>query len=256
MRFPSLPQPAAPLSIALLFGAAAPALAGPVATIAEMEILLDDQIEIEDFEGLSVHGGTTSPAPNPLNSATAPAGWGIIPGVTYGSMTGLALHGGFLDGDDSVVLQGGTFLTVTFDQPQLGVGMRLIDGTGNVPYHDIVTYFHGATELGVQQFDLPPASDAFTGWQDAAIGITSITVTSTGTGFSGLSSIDNVMFGVVVVPSCPGDLNNDGVIDTADLGILLGDFGTTSALSDLNNDGVVDTADLGILLGVFSTPCP
>ena len=57
-------------------------------------------------------------------------------------------------------------------------------------------------------------------------------------------------------PPCPGDLNVDGVIDTADLGILLGQFGTAGPEADLNGDGVVDTADLGILLGVFGTSCP
>ncbi|MCB9839173.1 MAG: hypothetical protein H6813_07540 [Phycisphaeraceae bacterium] len=48
------------------------------------------------------------------------------------------------------------------------------------------------------------------------------------------------------------DLNNDGVVDTADLGILLGSFGAMGMnAADLNGDMVVDTADLGILLGEF-----
>ncbi|MCB9837955.1 MAG: hypothetical protein H6813_01320 [Phycisphaeraceae bacterium] len=52
-------------------------------------------------------------------------------------------------------------------------------------------------------------------------------------------------------PSNPADLNGDGVVDTADLGILLGAFGSAGGAADLNNDGVVDTADLGILLAQF-----
>ena len=55
---------------------------------------------------------------------------------------------------------------------------------------------------------------------------------------------------------CPGDLNLDGVIDTADLGILIGQFGTAGPGADINGDGVVNTADLGILIGAFSTACP
>ncbi|MCB9849038.1 MAG: hypothetical protein H6814_11565 [Phycisphaeraceae bacterium] len=43
------------------------------------------------------------------------------------------------------------------------------------------------------------------------------------------------------------DVNNDGRIDTADLGSLLGAFGSSNAAFDFNGDGVVDTADLGIL---------
>jgi len=45
------------------------------------------------------------------------------------------------------------------------------------------------------------------------------------------------------------DLNGDGVVDGADLGILLQSWGPCAACpADLNEDGVVDGADLGILL--------
>ncbi|MCB9838155.1 MAG: agmatine deiminase family protein [Phycisphaeraceae bacterium] len=59
-------------------------------------------------------------------------------------------------------------------------------------------------------------------------------------------------------PACTGDLNGDGVVDTADLGILLSAFGAHGVgdPADLNNDMSVDTADLGILLGVFGSGCP
>jgi len=56
-------------------------------------------------------------------------------------------------------------------------------------------------------------------------------------------------------PSCPSDLNGDMTIDTADLGILIAQFGG-SGNADINNDGTVDTADLGILIGDFGSPCP
>jgi hypothetical protein len=48
-----------------------------------------------------------------------------------------------------------------------------------------------------------------------------------------------------------GDLNNDGVVNGADLGIAMGDWGVVpvgGCLSDLNGDGVVNGADIGILL--------
>jgi hypothetical protein len=47
------------------------------------------------------------------------------------------------------------------------------------------------------------------------------------------------------------DLNTDPVVDGADLGILLGNWGQSCALGDINNDGVVDGADLGLLLGAW-----
>lgn len=67
------------------------------------------------------------------------------------------------------------------------------------------------------------------------------------------AGVSYVVFGRA---ACTGDLNDDGVVDTADLGILLGQFGTAGPGADLNGDGVVDTADLGILLGVFGAGCP
>jgi len=51
------------------------------------------------------------------------------------------------------------------------------------------------------------------------------------------------------------DLNMDNRIDEADLGGLLGSFGSTNQFGDLNRDGRVDTADLGILLNSFGEAC-
>jgi len=66
--------------------------------------------------------------------------------------------------------------------------------------------------------------------------------------------IDHVGWYVGAQSATPSaDINGDGIVDTADLGILLGVFGTTDPTADLNNDGVVDTADLGVLLGQFGT---
>lgn len=53
---------------------------------------------------------------------------------------------------------------------------------------------------------------------------------------------------------CPADLNSDGRVDGADLGILLGSWGACgSCPADLNQDGVVDGADLGMLLGTWGS---
>lgn len=50
-------------------------------------------------------------------------------------------------------------------------------------------------------------------------------------------------------PPCDGDLDGDGLIDGADLGEMLGLWGTDGA--DLNDDGLTDGADLGLLLGLW-----
>lgn len=54
---------------------------------------------------------------------------------------------------------------------------------------------------------------------------------------------------------CPGDLDGDGKVDGADLGLLLGLWGTNDAGADLNGDGKVDGGDIGLLLGSFGD-CP
>ncbi len=55
---------------------------------------------------------------------------------------------------------------------------------------------------------------------------------------------------------CVGDLNDDGVIDGADLGVQLSAWGScTGCAADINGSGVVDGADLGLLLGAWGT-CP
>lgn len=50
---------------------------------------------------------------------------------------------------------------------------------------------------------------------------------------------------------CASDLNGDGSVSGADLGILLGAWATADCKSDLNGDGTVNGADLGILLGAW-----
>ncbi len=56
-------------------------------------------------------------------------------------------------------------------------------------------------------------------------------------------------------PACVGDLNDDGLINSADLGLLLGSWGNAGdPAADLNDDAVVDSADLGLMLGLWG-PC-
>ena len=52
---------------------------------------------------------------------------------------------------------------------------------------------------------------------------------------------------VPTVPATPGDVNGDGRVDSADLGMLLSNWGNPGA-GDLDADGVVNSNDLGILL--------
>ena len=54
--------------------------------------------------------------------------------------------------------------------------------------------------------------------------------------------------------ACPADLDGNRIVNGADLGMLLGNWGG-QGVGDLNQDGTVNGADLGALLGAFGT-CP
>ncbi|MFG0274862.1 MAG: hypothetical protein ACF8QF_07385 [Phycisphaerales bacterium] len=83
------------------------------------------------------------------------------------------------------------------------------------------------------------------------------TDTYAGEGIGESGSIENsgwrVAYGLRVPASCVGDLDGSGSIDGADLGLLLGAWGSPG-VTDLNNDGTTDGADLGLLLGAWG-PC-
>ncbi len=67
-----------------------------------------------------------------------------------------------------------------------------------------------------------------------------------------IDGIDNVLL------TSYGDLNADGCVDHADLGILLGDWDCTGqdCVGDIDGDGATDHADLGILLAHWGDGCP
>jgi hypothetical protein len=67
-------------------------------------------------------------------------------------------------------------------------------------------------------------------------------------------------YSLAILPdACVGDLNGDGAVNGADLGVLLGVWGTCPALgtcaADFNGDGHITGADLGVMLGAWGS-CP
>ncbi len=57
--------------------------------------------------------------------------------------------------------------------------------------------------------------------------------------------------------SCPTDLNSSGSTDSADLNILLADFGCVGGgcVGDIDGDGDTNSTDLNLLLAAFGQPC-
>ncbi len=62
-----------------------------------------------------------------------------------------------------------------------------------------------------------------------------------------------------VVDACIADLNNDNVVDGADLGLLIAGWGlcrsTGECMGDITGNGLVDGDDLGILIASWGV-CP
>ena len=59
----------------------------------------------------------------------------------------------------------------------------------------------------------------------------------------------------LAVPPCIGDINDNGTVNSADLGFLIAAWGTNDAGADLNGDGLVDSEDLGLILSNWGS-CP
>ena len=55
--------------------------------------------------------------------------------------------------------------------------------------------------------------------------------------------------------TCTGDVNGDGVIDLADLNLVLSNFGEQLPFGDATGDGSVDLVDLNVVLAAFGVAC-
>jgi hypothetical protein len=56
------------------------------------------------------------------------------------------------------------------------------------------------------------------------------------------------------VVECVGDLNGDGMVNGADVGLMLAGWGTCrNCAADLNHDGEINGADLGLLLSSWGS---
>lgn len=57
------------------------------------------------------------------------------------------------------------------------------------------------------------------------------------------------------VADCAGDVNDDGVVNGADIALVLGAWATSDNLADLNFDGIVNGQDIAVVLGGWGD-CP
>jgi hypothetical protein len=88
----------------------------------------------------------------------------------------------------------------------------------------------------------------------AIFALTCLFAANLNAGTNTISSVEEVK--TTLSPSCPTDINNDGVTSQADLNLLLAKYGQSCTCpEDINGDGVVSAADLNLLLAKFGTSC-
>jgi len=78
-----------------------------------------------------------------------------------------------------------------------------------------------------------------------------------GNGEGNLSGAKVVIFpGVDCGGSCPGDFNDDGIVDGADFGAIIAAWGPCKDCpEDMNGDGQIDGSDVGLFVAVWGA-CP
>lgn len=166
------------------------------------------------------------------------------------------LQGGVLGAVSAPVLADSFGMTaVAFDEPLVATGITIVVedidadlylsvGTESILIDDsmiVATEIHGASTyhamfLGIES-EKPFSSVQF------------------GYPQGGTVLIDDLRYVLAALP-CPSDLNNDRVVDAADLGLMISHFGLVGSTFDINGDGVIDAADLGLLIAAFGTDCP
>jgi len=127
------------------------------------------------------------------------------------------------------VVSGTGFIDIPLSSGPTGNGSALVNASGLTPRF-------GTSSLGFTNVSMADAGDYF------------CTITS------GCGNISTALINLLVRPN----VNNDNVIDGADLSVLLANFDeivTPWTNGDFNGDGVVNGADLSLLLANFGEPC-
>ncbi len=177
------------------------------------------------------------------DSATMEAHWALAdmsPTMRLGDLSGAIGAGGeneLDDPEDDPAIDPAEFYTVPDDPMTIGVDA----GSG-----------------GGDAFDIAWAVDPATGEPANLDGFDFIRIRTGGNALLGAGGVLGEMsteIGAVADVRAlepTADLNGDGVVDAADLAMLLGQWGESGA-ADLNGDGAVDAADLAMLLGSWGT---
>jgi hypothetical protein len=218
-----------------------------VAVSSGSEVVFQGAVTNNSALGFTIAGGSTAVFFGPFDgSGIGDAGTAQFEDTV---MMALAIGGASFGGD--VTLGATSELVIELGGISAGTGFTTIDIAGLLQL--------GSGDLTVELTNgfTPQAGDVFDVLDFGALAgsFSAITLPAL-PGNLEFDTSDLLSDGVLrVVNNCPVDINGDGVVDTADLGILIGQFGSAGPGADINGDNTVDTADLGILIGAFGTGC-
>ncbi|MDE0890040.1 MAG: hypothetical protein OSA40_11330 [Phycisphaerales bacterium] len=145
------------------------------------------------------------------------------------------------------------------------------NGTGADPNNDTFTVevtdgLSGWTNLEV----VGPVSQSGGGWYDASFLISDFventesfqirfTACDLGAGSVVEAAVDMLVIEAIECDETPGligDFNGDCVVDGADFGFLLAQWGNANSPADLDGNSNVDGSDVGLFLALFGDTCP
>ncbi len=184
--------------------------------------------------GVALSGGTLGGSGQVTGGVTNSAGT-VAPGNSAGT---LSVTGGYVQG-----VAGRLAVEIGGTAPGTQHDALAITGTANLAGTLSVARINGFNPTDEQVFVVLTSTGARTGTFSAVQSCDPVTV------IYGTNSVSVQFTGVF---GNMADLNHDGIVDGADLGMLLGSWGVCSEAccsGDLNGDGIVDGADLGALLG-------
>jgi len=121
-----------------------------------------------------------------------------------------------------------------------------------------------APQTLVVVLEIPASSDGFATFAGGTSSASETYILSTACGLADFTTLASIGFpnthwyvqlsgNIGCQDEIPGDLNLDGIVNGADLSILLAAWGTADPVADLNDDGVVNGADLSILLANWTS---
>lgn len=209
---------------------------------------VDGTLQLQSGGTVLVEGGTLS-GNGTVTSTVTLNGGATAPGASTGTLSITGHYTQSLDGTLEIEI-GGTDPGVTYDRLAIGgnatvagtLAIRLVDGFEPAIGQSFVILTANSVNGLLGCIDADPLR---AGYFRVVYGPGSITLT------------------VVTTPPLFGDLNQDGIVNGGDLGILLASWSTAPGApgcdgalccpADLSGDGVVDGSDLGLLLAAWSS---